>query len=90
MATWTLTHLGRIEDVGGWVPIRRELGIDAFGVNAWLTRPDGTLISSHDEVSTRHQELYLVVRGHATFLLDDEEVEARSGSIVYVPDPATM
>ena len=34
------------------------------------------------------EELYVVLRGRATFTLDGEEVDAPAGTLVYVHDPA--
>jgi tetratricopeptide (TPR) repeat protein len=71
----------------GWSPIRRTLGIQAFGVNAWTAREAGaTVIEEHDE-SSGHEELYLVVSGHATFTVDGDEIDAPAGTLVFVRDP---
>jgi tetratricopeptide (TPR) repeat protein len=75
----------------GWFPIRRELDVQAFGINAWTARDtDGTVIPEHHERPTGHQELYLVLDGHATFTVAGEEVDAPRGTIVFVRDPAAM
>ena len=75
-----------------WLPIRSQLGIDAFGVNAWqATEPDQELIGEHDEVgprAQRHEELYFVVKGRATFTVDGETIDAPAGTVVLVRDPA--
>ena len=76
-------------DLQGWLPIRHRLGIEAFGVNAWVGREAGDeLIEEHDELNEdpayNHEELYLVVEGHATFTVDGEEVDAPRGTLVFV------
>ncbi len=73
-----------------WHTIRRTLGVSAFGVNAWTASEDGgQIIGEHEEASGEaHEELYLVVSGHATFTLDGEEVAAPAGTLVHVADPA--
>lgn len=90
----------RLEDVDGyaeegrprWHMVRSTLGISAFGVNAWrATAPGQQVISDHDELGDGaggHEELYLVVSGHATFTVGDETVDAPAGTIVFVRDPA--
>lgn len=90
----------KLEDVGDfvdderarWFPIRIELGIAAFGVNAWrATAPGQALIEEHDELggsAGRHEELYVVLSGHATFSVDGEIVDAPAGKLVFVGDPA--
>jgi tetratricopeptide (TPR) repeat protein len=74
-------------------PVRRTLGVGAFGVNAYsAAATGGTLIDEHDELSAsagRHEELYLVVTGHARFTVDGEEIDAPTGTLVFVPDPAS-
>ena len=74
-----------------WHTIRRTLGVSSFGINAWTaTEDDQQIIGEHDEASdgaTGHEELYLVVNGHASFTLDGEAVDAPQGTIVHVPDP---
>jgi len=73
-----------------WHTIRSALDIRAFGINAWTAVEDGQqLIGEHDEADgEKHEELYLVVTGHATFTLDGETVDAPGGTLVHVPDPA--
>jgi len=75
-----------------WAGIRQHFGIESFGVNAWTSREAGqTVIGEHDEVgggAGRHEELYIVVTGKATFTVDGETVDAPAGTIVFVRDPA--
>jgi hypothetical protein len=77
-----------------WKPVRRYFGIGSFGANLFrATRAGDTLTYEHTETEgagTRHEELFLVVAGHATFTVDGEEVDAPAGTFVYVPDPDTM
>lgn len=93
-AVASLDELVGYEEAGRprWHMIRSTLGIAAFGVNAWTATEDGqSLIGEHDEVSGTaggHEELYLVLSGHATFTLDGEMVTAPAGTVVHVPDPA--
>lgn len=75
-----------------WATVRHALGITAFGVNAWIGQEAGQeVIVEHDEVgprSNRHQELYVVIAGHATFTVGGEEIDAPNGTFVFVEDPA--
>jgi len=87
--THSVVHLDEIEPVNGWLPLRRRLGIEALGVNAWRPQQDGrTIIGKHDEATTGHEELYVVVAGHATFTVDGEEIDAPTGTLVLVRDPS--
>jgi hypothetical protein len=82
------------DDEPDWKPLRHELGIGAFGVNAWLAAAAGDqAIERHDEKvaeggANGHEELYVVLRGAARFTVADEEVEAPAGTLVFVADPA--
>jgi tetratricopeptide (TPR) repeat protein len=80
--------LDDIEPAGNWIPIRRHFDIGAFGVNAW-TGDEGTeIIGAHDETPTGHEELYVVLAGHASFTVGGETIDAPAGTIVFVRDPA--
>ena len=86
-AKWHVARLDDIERRGRDIPVREHLGIHAFGVNAYTTGEDGTLISEHDESGTGQEELYLVLDGRATFEIDGETIDAPAGTLVYVgPD----
>jgi len=71
-------------------PVRHHLGIQAFGTNAFTGKKAGDrLINEHDESAEydRHEELYVVVRGHARFEVGDDTVDAPQGTLVFVqPD----
>jgi hypothetical protein len=45
------------------------------------------VIGEHDERTTGHEELYVVVAGRATFTVGGEEVDAPAGTLVFVRDP---
>jgi tetratricopeptide (TPR) repeat protein len=72
-----------------WHAIRRTLGIASFGVNAWTaTEDDQQIIGEHDEAGGEgHEELYVVLDGHASFTVDGETVDAPQGTLVHVSDP---
>ena len=72
-----------------WRPIRRSLGIRAFGINAYTGDEGKHVVEEHSESQLGHEEVYVVVRGRARFTLGEDEVEADAGTIVYVRDPAT-
>jgi len=74
-----------------WRPIRSRLGIRAFGVNAYASDSPGShVVEEHDELSGGaggHEELYVVLRGRATFTVDGERTDAPAGSLVFIRDP---
>jgi tetratricopeptide (TPR) repeat protein len=72
-------------------PVRLHFGINSFGINAYSARAGERVIEEHDELghgAGRHEELYFVATGHATFDLAGEEVDAPAGTVVFVRDPA--
>jgi quercetin dioxygenase-like cupin family protein len=69
-----------------WRPVRRRFGITAFGTNAYTGDTGQRVIEEHSE-RDNHQEMYVVLRGRATFTLGDDEVDAPAGTIVFLqPD----
>ena len=91
---YRVTSLDDMEPLPGpgtlrWLPVRHELGIGAFGTNAYIAREAGDdVVEPHTEKGTGHEELYFVARGSATFTLDDETVAAPAGTYVFLPDPS--
>jgi tetratricopeptide (TPR) repeat protein len=86
-----LHEIAPIAVAGGlFHPVRRTLGVRAFGINAYTARAAGDqLIEEHDETgvgSGRQEELYFVVAGRARFTVDGEGVDAPAGTLVFVPD----
>jgi hypothetical protein len=81
---WKVTRLDDIESRGAWLPVREHLGVKAFGINAYRPRDDGRIINDHDEKGSGQQELYVVLEGTATFVVDGQEVEAPAGTLVFV------
>jgi len=86
----------RLDDVEGvpvfgtlvWKPVRRTLGLTAFGINAYTAANAGDeVVEDHTEEPSGHEELYAVVAGHATFTVDGEEVDAPAGTLVFLDDP---
>jgi quercetin dioxygenase-like cupin family protein len=69
-----------------WRPVRRRFGITAFGTNAYTGDAGQRVIEEHSE-RDNHQEMYVVLRGRATFTLGDDELDAPAGTIVFLqPD----
>jgi hypothetical protein len=74
-----------------WRPVRDHLSITAFGVNAFLgALPGDRVVERHDEDGDPgHEELYVVVRGAARFIVDEAEHDVPAGSVVLVA-PGSM
>ena len=74
-----------------WHPVRRRFGIASFGANANSAREAGdVVVDEHDEAhgDGGQEELYVVVRGRALFVVGGQEIEASAGTFLFVRDPA--
>ncbi len=89
---FTVLNVAEIEPIPAagilWKPLRRPLGIDAFGINAYTAVAAGDhVIERHTEATLGHQEVYVVIAGHATFTIDGADIDAPNGSVVFIRDP---
>jgi hypothetical protein len=91
-----VVRIGEIEPiavVGGhlqWRPLRRTLGIQAFGINAYTAAAGAMVVEEHDETgggAGHHEELYIVVTGRATFTVDGKKIDAPVGTCVFLDRP---
>jgi len=72
-----------------WRPIRRTLDIGAFGINAYVAHEAGVdVVEEHTESALGHEEVYIVLSGRATFTLGEDELDAPTGTVVFIRDPA--
>ena len=88
MSGYAVTQLAEIEELDDgrepYRPVRHHFGITSFGITAWTARePGDRIINEHDEEEEGHEELYLVLSGHAVFELDGERVDAPAGTLVF-------
>ena len=85
---YQVAHVDDLEELpisGGefvWRPVRRRFGISAFGANAYTAKAGQRVVEEHFE-RDGHEELYVVLRGRATFTLGDDEVDAPAGTLVF-------
>ena len=90
MDGYAVAHVDEIREVDdGRAPmraVRHHFGITAFGVNAWTAGEAGArVINEHDEAEPdSNEELYLVLRGRASFEVDGEQFDAPAGTFVFV------
>lgn len=94
MKTVRIAEVEPIPVVGGelqWRPLRRTLGIEAFGINAYTANAGELVVEEHDETGEgagHHEELYIVVTGRATFTVDGKDIDAPVGTCVFLDNPA--
>jgi mannose-6-phosphate isomerase-like protein (cupin superfamily) len=86
-------EIARVDDLevmpvnGGefvWRPVRRRFGITAFGSNAYSAEKAGQRVIEEHFERDGHEEMYVVLRGRATFTLGDDEVDAGPGTLVFL------
>jgi mannose-6-phosphate isomerase-like protein (cupin superfamily) len=94
--TLTAMKVLRLDEIEGtpvfgtlvWKPIRKLLGVTAFGINAYTAANE--VVEEHTEQQLGHEKIYAVASGHATFTVDGEEVDASAGTLVYLDDVAQL
>ena len=83
-------NLDEIEPTGpgGMVRfVRRELDLQAFGIN-WFQLPPNADGVHHDERESGQEEVNVIIRGSGTYVIDGQEVPVREGD-VFRFDPET-
>jgi uncharacterized cupin superfamily protein len=67
--------------------VRRELGVEAFGIN-WYEIPPNTEGREHDEHESGQEEVNIVIRGSGVDRIDGDEVPVSEGTFLRF-DPET-
>jgi mannose-6-phosphate isomerase-like protein (cupin superfamily) len=87
---YSIIHVDDIEGTGpgGAVHfVRRELGVEAFGIN-WFEIPPNTEGVKHDETETEQEEVNVIVAGSGVYRIEGEDVPVSVGSFLRF-DPGT-
>jgi tetratricopeptide (TPR) repeat protein len=90
---WEAVHLDELDSIPVtdtllWRPVRRRLGIGAFGINAYTAANAGDeIVEDHTEQGSDHEEVYLVLRGRVEFTVDGETVDGPAGTFLFLRDP---
>ena len=74
-----------------WHPLREALGTRIVGMAAFVgSRVGQEVVEGHSEAEggRGHEEVYVVLRGRASFRLGDAELDAPAGTFVLVSEPA--
>ncbi len=77
--SYKLAHREDCERTGNWELVRRTLGVESFGLNVVEIAP-GEGIPEHDETGREQEEVFLVLSGSPTLVIDGEEHPAREGT----------
>jgi mannose-6-phosphate isomerase-like protein (cupin superfamily) len=72
---------------GVFKEVRLALGVRAFGINEAELPPDAQG-GEHGHRESRQEEVFLVLQGAGTMIVDDEEIALRPGRYVFVTPEA--
>jgi quercetin dioxygenase-like cupin family protein len=83
-----IVHSNDFERAGKWRLARRSLGLRSFGMNVVDLQP-GERIPEHHERERDHEEVFIVLSGTATMVIDGAEHPAPAGTFARL-DPEPM
>ena len=88
MPAFTIVHLSDFErPFPKWALARRSLGLQSFGMNV-VELPPGETIPEHDERLSDQEEVFIVLSGEATMVIDGQDHSAPAGTFVRLdPEP---
>lgn len=76
-----------IHEYDKWILVRRSLNLSSFGMNMVDLKP-GESIPEHDETKRQQEEVFMVLKGNATMVIDGREHEAPEGTFIRLdPEP---
>src|SRR5437764_14514253 len=84
-ASYAIAHRDELERTGDWSLVRRTLDCRSFGVNLVEIAPGGS-IPEHDETARDQEELFFVISGEATLVIDGRDHAAPAGPFARI-DP---
>ena len=86
MADYTAKRIDDMEAAfrGGFKRARAELGVEAFGMQVIDLPPNFDRFPEHDHAESGQEEVYLLLSGDATLIVDGEEVPLDRGTLVRV------
>ncbi len=71
-------------DFGNWILVRRSLGVESFGLNMVELAP-GAGIPEHDETDRAQEEVFYVVTGAPTLVVEGTDHPAPAGTWARCP-----
>jgi uncharacterized cupin superfamily protein len=75
----TIRRREDLERSGNWLLARRSLGLAAFGMNV-VEIPAGEQIPEHDEIDRDQEEVFIVLEGSPSLVVDGREIETPAGT----------
>ena len=88
MAGFTIVHIDDFErPFPKWALARKSLGLQSFGMNV-VELPPGETIPEHTELESDQEEVFIVLSGDATMVIDGVEHPAPAGTFARLdPEP---
>jgi quercetin dioxygenase-like cupin family protein len=82
----TIRRREDLERTGNWLLARRSLGLASFGMNL-VEIPPGERIPEHDEADRDQEEVFVVLSGSPTLVVDGREFPAPAGTFARLDPP---
>jgi len=88
MSGFTIVHMDDFErPFPKWALARKSLGLQSFGMNV-AELPPGEMIPEHDETGSDQEEVFIVLSGDATVVIDGVDHPAPAGTFARLdPEP---
>jgi quercetin dioxygenase-like cupin family protein len=75
----TIRRREDLERTGNWLLARRSLGLSSFGMNL-VEIPPGERIPEHTEAKRDQEEVFIVLEGNPSLVVEGREIEAPAGT----------
>jgi quercetin dioxygenase-like cupin family protein len=82
----TVLRQEELERTGNWLLARRSLGVSSFGINL-VEIPPGERIPEHDEAGRDHEEVFVVLSGSPTLVVNGNAIAAPVGTFARLDPP---
>jgi quercetin dioxygenase-like cupin family protein len=82
----TIRRREDLERTGSWLLVRRSLGLSSFGMNL-VEIPAGERIPEHDETGRDQEEVFVVLTGSPSLVVDEREIEIPAGTFARLDPP---
>lgn len=87
---FTILNKDKFERTGKWLLARRSLGVESFGMNIVELKP-GEKIPEHNEADRDQEEVFIVLEGSPTMVIEGKEYPVKEGTFIRVdPEPKRM
>ena len=77
--SFKLVHSDDCQAAGNWQLVRRTLELQAFGINV-VDIPSGEQIPEHDETDRDQEEVFYVLSGSPTLVIDGKDHPVPAGT----------